>query len=276
MSTPPHPPSGNIAPTPDDVEEAIAAAHDQLETAAAHPSFAADPLRLIFTALAALLRGLERAYTGTRRQRSELAVFLLRQRTELVADFAKQHEAALARTKAEELGHEAKVKAGLIEAAKDALRELLQLDRKHTYIRAFAYAVLPAILLFLVGFTGGWLVRGARNVADVTNNIANLETLADITRQNTEIIRYMSELLIRGMTPTDFAALASLHNVVLTTIAKVPGDTVPAPCIAAVPQRTILVNGKPIKACVVALRDNATVQGGEFLTSAITPRSQAP
>jgi hypothetical protein len=54
----------------------------------------------------------------------------------------------------------------------------------------------------------------------------------------------------------------------------VDGDTVPAPCIAAVPPRVIMVAGKPVKACVIALRDNAVVQGGDFLINAIAARAQ--
>ena len=279
------PPTNDGTQTADAIEASLHAAQDELTSVARMQVLTDDPFRPILQAQFTMLKGMEAVYSGLRgavrealsaaeRQRSELTAFVLKQRTELVADFIKQHEAALARAQAEELAHQAHVKAGLIDAAKDALRELLRLDRKHTYPRAFAYAAVPAIFLSLLAFAAGWCVRGARNVTEVTDTISSLAALTEITRQNTETMRGISDLMIRGMTSTDIAALVSLHNVVLTTIAKVPADTVPAPCIAAVPERTIIVNGKPIKACVIALKDNATVQGGEFLANVIPARSQ--
>ena len=278
-------PANDALLTPEGVSKAVTAAQAELELVAADPSLARDPLRSVLTAQVTLLRGMEAVFDGLRttikelmtaaeRQRADVTAFGLQQRTELVADFAKQHEAALARTKAEELAHQAQVKAGLIDAAKDALKELLHLDRKHNYLRAFGYVVGPAIALLLVGTGFGWYLRGARNVSDVADNVAAIGTAAEQARQNAETLRAISDLLVHGMSPTDLAAVVSLHSVVATSIGRVDGDTVPAPCIAAVPPRVIMVAGKPVKACVIALRDNAVVQGGDFLINAIAARAQ--
>ena len=286
MNPPARPaPANDALLTPEGVSKAVTAAQAELELVAADPSLARDPLRSVLTAQVTLLRGMEAVFDGLRttikelmtaaeRQRADVTAFGLQQRTELVADFAKQHEAALARTKAEELAHQAQVKAGLIDAAKDALKELLHLDRKHNYLRVFGYVVGPALALLLVGTVFGWYLHGARNVSDVADNVAAIGTAAEQARQNAETLRAISDLLVHGMSPTDLAAVVSLHSVVATSIGLVDGDTVPAPCIAAVPPRVIMVAGKPVKACVIALRDNAVVQGGDFLINAIAARAQ--
>jgi len=261
-----------------------AAAQAELELVAAEPSLARDPLRSVLTAQVTLLRGIEAVFDGLRaiikdlmtaaeRQRADVTAFGLQQRTELVTDFTKQHEAALARTKAQELAHQAQAKAGLIDAAKDALKELLRLDRRNNYLRVFGFVVGPAIALPLAGTGFGWYLRGSRDVSDVADHVAAIGTVAEQTRQNAGTLRAISDLLVHGMSPTDLAAVVS-HSVVATSIGRVDGDTAPAPCIAAVPPRVIMVAGKPVKACVIALRDNAVVQGGDFLTNAMAARAQ--
>ena len=276
-------PSNDPTPAPDHVEAALLAARQELANVAALPFLTDDPVKVVLQAQCTMIKGIEAAYCGLRNtirqafsaadsQRSDLADFVLKQRGALVSDFTKQHEAALARAKAEELTHQARIKAGLVDAAKDALGDLLQRDRKHTRLRACVYAGLPATLLLLTGISLGWCVRGSKNVMEVTDSVSSLAALANVTRQDADAMKELSDLMVRGMTPTDIAALVSLHEVVLTTVGKVPNETVPAPCIAAVPDRTLVVSGKPIKACVVALKDTADVQGGAFLASAMPAR----
>jgi hypothetical protein len=137
----------------------------------------------------------------------------------------------------------------------------------------FGFMVGPAIALLLVGTCFGWYLRGSRDVSDVADHVAAIGTVAEQTRQNAGTLRAISDLLVHGMSPTDLAAVVS-HSVVATSIGRVDGDTAPAPCIAAVPPRVIMVAGKPVKACVIALRDNAVVQGGDFLTNAMAARAQ--
>ncbi|WP_162530951.1 hypothetical protein, partial [Rhodovastum atsumiense] len=121
------------------------------------------------------------------------------QREQLNKDFAIQHEAALARVKAEELAQQAHIRAGLVDAAQDALKELLRADRRHTRLRTWAALMVPAVGLLVVGLIMGWYARGADAMTRLTADVHNLAVLTQATQQTSATLQAISGLLTHGM-----------------------------------------------------------------------------
>ncbi|CAH2605964.1 conserved protein of unknown function (plasmid) [Rhodovastum atsumiense] len=285
-TTPPAVPANGGVPTPEEVVAALAAAQAQLHAARSHPAYQGDPAYPIIQALIATVGGLQTLYDGLRtstrqilttaqRQQLELATAAHQQREQLNKDFAIQHEAALARVKAEELAQQAHIRAGLVDAAQDALKELLRADRKHTRLRTWAALMVPAVGLLVVGLIIGWYARGADAMTRLTADVHNLAVLTQATQQTSATLQAISGLLTHGMSAAELTSLASLNEVIaLNAIGKVPEDTVPSPCIAAVPDGVIRTGTRSIKACVIPIKDNVVVRGGLFLTQAVTGRAR--
>jgi hypothetical protein len=131
---------------------------------------------------------------------------------------------------------------------------------------------VPAALLGGLGFATGWHARGAQAVEDVASDVHALAGMHGVMSQTAATLQLMTDAMTHGVSPAELMALIGLRDVLsMTAVAKVPDDTVPSPCIAAVPDGAIrTVAQKPVKACVIALKDTATVRGGDYLTRTIS------
>jgi cell division protein FtsB len=292
------PPANNSTPPSPEGGPALATAIAQLEEALSNPALNADPLSDVIRAFLATISALQDQRDALRKteqaiksqcqdltsagnaQREQtmkdLIALAAEQRNQLNADFATQHRAALSRIKTEERAQRAKLQTGITEVAKETIEDLLHDHEKFTHGRALKSIILPAVGLVIfsltLGIIGGWWARGASAVAEVSSNAETLTTLSKQTQQTAAVVDELTSTLRRGMSVSDLINVVALHDILAPNIAKVPEDVVPAPCIAAVPDGTIRVGMRAIKSCVIPLRDNVTVRGGDFLFTAMTGR----
>jgi hypothetical protein len=263
-------------------------ARRQLAELKAHPAYQGDLLAPMITAIAAAIDGLGDFYAGFRSaaqrivdrfalQELQTAAWLKQQQDGFVKNLTASHAAALARIGAEEKAHEAKIQAGLIGAAEDALKELLKRDRRKERWRWLGIGSGTVAAILLVGFGLGWYSKETYSLAALEHDVQAVAAMDAASKDAAETLHIIADKLTDGMSVSDLLAMAKLHQIVdPNLVTHVPQDDVPIPCIAAVPQGTLLTRaGRPIQACVIALRDSVDIQGGDFLIKAIASRNAA-
>jgi hypothetical protein len=208
---------------------------------------------------------------------------LIRHEQLLREDWSKQwqskHDDAIDRLKAEELLYTAKIHATVADTVGSKLQaliaDLLKRDRLHGFRRSMAVCCLASLVLFAAGGTFGYAYRGANDVFKATQQFEAIGKVAEIARVNAEANEKISQGIL-GMKATDFLWLSNLNSVIDTSVAPLPEDNVPAPCVLAVKPGTLSRDsrGKPLNGCVIALRDSVQISGGAFLEQRVLARSQ--
>ena len=249
------------------------------------PERRGDPARTFVQSQVVALRGVQAVFAGTaavcrrtvedvQRQQVTLLAAAAEVRNRLMADLQQGYDRAIAQLNATELAKRAEVRAGLVEAAGEALRGLVARDRRYFYIRAFGWFAVGAFVIGGAGFAAGWYLHPAVDLRTAIADVSVLPALIEAQKKDAEALSALSDRLRAGYSPSELLEVRALQEVVQTgRVGQVEGDDVPPPCIAAVPAGAILVAGKPIKACVIALQDAVTVRGGGFLIKTLAGKS---
>jgi hypothetical protein len=105
-------------------------------------------------------------------------------------------------------------------------------------------------------------------IKQFASDVNTVTAVANASRATADALRLISERVSYGMTSEQLLTLSNLNEIVsVGVVGRVAEDDVPVPCIAAVPKGAIrTIDGKPVTACVIPLKDKVSIHGGDFLT----------